>query len=167
MDEQGQPTQRIAEARRKADFITPIPKPKKRKRETGQESLLLDEGRGLSTDKQQYQISSMINEVRHLVDQWRSIPNPQHWGVTPETTRLLKHWREYEFDAFRPFFCQLEAVETAIWLTEVAPHSGQGKRVLDYLAQVNRDANPELLRIALKMATGAGKTTVMAMIIAW
>ena len=67
----------------------------------------------------------------------------------------------------RPFFCQVEAAETAIWLTEVAPQSRNGKRVLDHLAAANRDANPELMRLALKLATGAGKTTVMAMLIAW
>jgi type III restriction enzyme len=87
--------------------------------------------------------------------------------VTPETGRLLKHWRGHDFADVRPFFCQLEAVETAIWLTEVAPHSAQGKRVMDYLGAANDAANPGLLRIALKMATGAGKTTVMAMLIAW
>jgi type III restriction enzyme len=58
-------------------------------------------------------------------------------------------------------------VETAIWLTEVAPESKTGKRFLDYLEAANRDANPELSRLALKLATGAGKTTVMAMLIAW
>jgi type III restriction enzyme len=57
--------------------------------------------------------------------------------------------------------------ETAIWLTEVAGLSKNGQRVLDHLAAANRDANPELMRLALKLATGAGKTTVMAMIIAW
>ncbi len=67
----------------------------------------------------------------------------------------------------RPFFCQVEAVETAIWLTEVAPETETGKRVLHYLAAANREANPELQRLALKLATGAGKTTVMAMLIAW
>ena len=61
----------------------------------------------------------------------------------------------------------MEAVETAIWLTEVAGFSKNGQRVLDHLAAANRDANPELMRLALKLATGAGKTTVMAMIIAW
>ena len=66
-----------------------------------------------------------------------------------------------------PFFCQVEAVETAIWVTEVAPQSKNGKRLLDHLALANRDANPELMRLALKLATGAGKTTVMAMLIAW
>ena len=58
-------------------------------------------------------------------------------------------------------------METAIWLTEVAPQSKSGKRILDHLAAANNDANPELLRLALKLATGAGKTTVMAMLIAW
>src|SRR6185503_17282090 len=57
--------------------------------------------------------------------------------------------------------------ETAIWVTEVAPQSRSGKRLLDHLASANRDANPELMRLALKLATGAGKTTVMAMLIAW
>ena len=41
------------------------------------------------------------------------------------------------------------------------------KRLLDHLASANRDVNPELMRLALKLATGAGKTTVMAMLIAW
>jgi type III restriction enzyme len=49
----------------------------------------------------------------------------------------------------------------------VAPQSARGKRVLDHLAAANKDANPELMRLALKLATGAGKTTVMAMLIAW
>jgi type III restriction enzyme len=39
--------------------------------------------------------------------------------------------------------------------------------MLDHLAAANKDANPELMRLALKLATGAGKTTVMAMLIAW
>jgi type III restriction enzyme len=88
--------------------------------------------------------------------------------VTPETARLLQHWRHHTFSRlFRPFFCQVEAVETAIWLTEVAPHWQAGKGFLEHLAAANHDANPELMRLALKLATGAGKTTVMAMLIAW
>ena len=68
----------------------------------------------------------------------------------------------------RPFFCQIEAVEVVIWLTEVAPNAGnRGKRFIEHLANANNEANPELMRLALKLATGAGKTTVMAMIIAW
>jgi hypothetical protein len=122
LDDTGQPTQKIIETRRRAEFITPIPKPKKQK------------------------------------------GAPSH----PETARLLQHWRHHNFSGIRPFFCQIEAVETAIWLTEVAPQIGKaGKRFLDHLANANHDANPELMRLALKLATGAGKTTVMAMLIAW
>ncbi|MBI1763057.1 MAG: DEAD/DEAH box helicase family protein, partial [Acidobacteria bacterium] len=74
----------------------------------------------------------------------------------------------HPFSGVRQFFCQVEAVETAIWLTEVAPTLGpRGKKFLDHLANANHDANPELSRLALKLATGAGKTTVMAMLIAW
>jgi type III restriction enzyme len=56
-------------------------------------------------------------------------------------------------------------VETTIWLPEVAQQSTRG-RLLNHLAAANKDANPELMRLALKLATGAGKTTVMFMLIA-
>ncbi len=167
LDDDGQPTQKVAETRRPAKFITPIPKPKKRKKSATQEGFVFDDGQGLSTKEQQYDPTSIINEVRGQVDTWRLLPNPNQWQVTPETARLLQHWRHHKFGGVRPFFCQVEAVETAIWLTEVAPQSKGGKRLLDHLASANKDANPELLRLALKLATGAGKTTVMAMIIAW
>jgi type III restriction enzyme len=167
LDAQGQPTQQIIENRRRAEFITPIPKPKKRKASTKQQDLVFDEGKGLSTKEQQYDPTSIINEVRGYVDRWRSLTHPSEWQVTPETARLLQHWRHHPFSGVRPFFCQVEAVETAIWLTEVAGQSKAGKRLLDHLESANRDANPELLRLALKLATGAGKTTVMAMLIAW
>ncbi|MGC8642822.1 MAG: BPTD_3080 family restriction endonuclease [Isosphaeraceae bacterium] len=167
LDTQGQPTQKIIETRRRAEFITPIPKPKKRKKGAKQETFVFDEGKGLSTKDQQYDPTSIINEVRQAVDQWRNWPKASEWQVTPETARLLEHWRHHAFAGYRPFFCQVEAVETAIWLTEVAPQSKSGKRILENLAAASRDANPDLLRIALKLATGAGKTTVMAMLIAW
>jgi len=167
LDEQGQPTQQVIEKRRRADFITPIPKPKKRKSSGEQQGFVFDEGKGLSTGEQQYDQTSIINRLRELVDRWRKIPNPGSWKVTPETARLLQHWRHHAFNSIRPFFCQIEAVETAIWLTEVAPTEKAGKDFLDHLARANHDANPELLRLALKLATGAGKTTVMAMLIAW
>jgi len=166
LDEVGQPTQKIIDRRRNAKFITPIPKPKKRKA-AGQSGFVFDEGKGLSTKEQQYDPNSIINEVRQTVDAWRSLPNPNQWQVTPETARLLQHWRHHKFSDIRPFFCQVEAAETAIWLIEVAPQSSKGKRVLDHLVSSNKDANPELLRLALKLATGAGKTTIMAMLIAW
>ena len=166
LDGSGQPTNRIIEKRRRAEFITPIPKPKKRRRE--QQEIVFDEGLGLSTEQQQYDPTPIINEVRRRVDEWRSIPNPSDWRVTPETARLLQHWRDHKFNDIRPFFCQIEAVETAIWLTEVAPKLGKdARRLLEHLDAANAQANPGLPRLALKLATGAGKTTVMAMLIAW
>ncbi len=168
LDDQGQPTQKIIDSRRPADFITPIPKPKKRKNTAEQQRLVFDEGKGLSTEDQQYEHAQIINSVRRQVDQWRSISSPNDWNVTPETARLLQHWRHYRFNGVRPFFCQVEAVETAIWLTEVAPNAGKtAQSLLEHLTNANNDANPELMRLALKLATGAGKTTVMAMLIAW
>ncbi len=167
LDSQGQPTQEIIESRRIAKFITPIPKPRKRK-EPKQQQIVFDEGQGLSTEQQQYDPTPIINDLRYYVDQWRSLPNPADWQVTPETARLLQHWRHHDFNDIRPFFCQIEAVETAIWLTEVAPNIGKtGRKFLDHLVNANNDANPELMRLALKLATGAGKTTVMAMLVAW
>ena len=167
LDASGQPTQQIIENRRQAKFITPIPKPKKRK-QAEQQEIVFDEGLGLSTEEQQYDPTPIINEIRRYVDQWRALPNSNDWKVTPETARLLQHWRHHPFNNIRPFFCQVEAAETVIWLTEVAPRTGKTKRqFLEHLAGANELANPELMRLALKLATGAGKTTVMAMLIAW
>ena len=166
LDSEGQPTQQVIEARRRAEFITPIPKPRKHK--ATQETIVFDEGKGLSSADQQYDPTPIINDLRGRVDQWRGLPNSKDWLVSPETARLLQHWRHHQFNSIRPFFCQIEAVETAIWLTEVAPQLGKaGKGFTEHLSNANRDANPELMRLALKLATGAGKTTVMAMIIAW
>ncbi len=130
LDDDGQPTQRIVEARRSAKFVTPIPKPKKRKGKVEQMALRFEEGLGLSTEDQQYDLTSIINSVRGQVDEWRSIPDSGRWNVTPETARLLKHWRLHPFSGIRPFFCQIEAVETLVWLTEVAPCSRAGGKTL-------------------------------------
>lgn len=128
LDASGQPTHHIIASRRRAEFITPIPKPKKQKGGAKQESLLFDEG--LSTQAQQYH-SAIINGVRAEVDKWRALNNPNDWKVTPETARLLQHWRHHGFASVRPFFCQVEAVETAIWMSEVAPQLGKaGERFL-------------------------------------
>ena len=162
LDERGQPNQQIREGRRRAEFITPIPRP----RGVAQQSLNLDDPDELSTESQRYDIAR-INAVRRQVDEWRRLPQ-NLWKVTPETARLLDHWRNHKFSSIRPFFCQVEAVETMIWLTEVAPQIGKASgQLLTELATANQDANPGLNRLALKLATGAGKTTVMAMLIAW
>ena len=167
LDASGQPTNRILPERRKVEFITPIPKPKKRK--GVQREMVFDAAaQALETATQQYDLTALISGVRQRVDRWRELPDPNSWRVTPETARLLRHWRSHRFGDIRPFFCQVEAVETAIWLTEVAPSLGkEGRKFLDQIDAASEQANPGLARLALKLATGAGKTTVMAMLIAW
>ena len=76
LDDDGQPTQRIAEGRRKVSFITPIPKTKKQKKAAGQGAFVFDEGKGLSDEKQQYDPTSIVNQIRQRVDEWRARPNP-------------------------------------------------------------------------------------------
>jgi len=157
----GQPTNVIIESRRRSDLISPIP-PSKKKGKANQGELYAASDAG-----PQYTPIESINGIRSAVESWRLLPESQ-WQVTPETARLLRHWRTHEFQNQRPFFCQIEAVETVIWLTEVAPRSSaQGRRHWEYVEAANGEANPELMRMALKLATGAGKTTVMAMLIAW
>ena len=165
LDQTGQPTQKIINKRRDASFVTPIPKPRKQKGLAEQAELFPHE---LSSEKQKYDHTVLINAVRREVNKWRKIPNANEWRVSPETARLLEFWRHHKFSDIRPFFCQVEAVETAIWLTEVAPQMGKlEKSFLKELGNANSEANPGLNRLALKLATGAGKTTVMAMLIAW
>jgi len=105
-----------------------------------------------------------INDVRERVAMWRRGGWP---GVTPITRRLLEYWTDPDRER-RLFFCQIEAVETAIYLTEVVnKQTHQDAWIVNALRQQADDANPGLFRVALKMATGAGKTVVMAMLIAW
>ena len=163
-----QPTNNIVEKRRPSDFLTPVPKPKRRRGEQdNQTTMVLADEAGISSKEQEYNPTHIINELRGHVEQWRNLENSEQWLVTFETARLLKHWRSQKFQGDRPFFCQVEAVETVIWLTEVAPKRKAWKRFWTYIENGNRQANPELLRLALKLATGAGKTAVMAMLIAW
>src|SRR5258706_3170792 len=155
LDQQGQPTQQIIATRRRAEFISPIPKPRKRKGSADQGSLVFDEGKGLSTAEQRYD-HAVINSVRQQVDKWRALRNPSDWRVTPETARLLQHWRHYSFSGIRPFFCQVEAVETVISLTEVAPQAGKiGEAFRENPPKIKKDANPELMGPAPKLPTGA------------
>ena len=158
LDADGQPTQKILEIRRRAEFITPIPKPKKRKGAVvDQQQIVFDEGKGLSDAAQQYDPTSVVNELRQLVNQWRDLPNANQWQVTPETTRLLQHWRHHNFSGVRPFFCQIAAVETAIWVTQVAPQSKAGKRILDP-ARVSGSAGTGKTIVALHRAAHLART---------
>jgi type III restriction enzyme len=99
----------------------------------------------------------LVNQIRPRVKAWREAGYP---GVTSITKRLLAHWRDpEEFERRRFFFCQLEAVETLIWLTE----SPAAERIG---IEIPGDGG-EFVRQCCKMATGSGKTIVMAMVIAW
>jgi type III restriction enzyme len=147
LDGDGQPTGKKLSDRRESKYVVPVPAARRR-------GLQHEMALGDVTE------NVLVNEVRKHVDQWRDLP-PGQWGVTPETQRLLLHWRDSDRER-KLFFCQREAVETLIWLTEVAP-----KKFKDDIETANAEANPGLYRLACKMATGAGKTTVMAMIIAW
>ncbi|HEU4371478.1 MAG TPA: DEAD/DEAH box helicase family protein [Methylomirabilota bacterium] len=99
----------------------------------------------------------LVNRIRPRIRAWREAGYP---GVTGTTAGLLQHWRDPElFEARRFFFCQLEAIETLIWLTEAPAGERQG-------FEVPGDGGP-FTRLCAKMATGSGKTLVMAMAIAW
>jgi len=99
----------------------------------------------------------LVNRIRPRVKAWREAGYP---GVSGITKRLLEHWTDpEEYEARRFFFCQLEAMETLIWLTEAPAAERVG-------IDIPSDGGA-LLRRCCKMATGAGKTVVMAMAIAW
>ncbi len=98
----------------------------------------------------------LVNRIRPRVAAWRRAGYP---GATGVTRRLLEHWRNRGVDDKRLFFCQLEAIETLMWLIE-APHSERTG------IDVPGDGGG-FVRECCKMATGAGKTVVMGMVIAW
>ncbi len=130
LDADGRPTDVIIEKRRRSDLISAMPASKNAK--AAQISMTLDSGEGLSSADMEYNPTPFINELRAEVDTWRHLPNPTQWQVSPITQRLLQHWRALQKDEtvpIRPFFCQLEALEVAVWLAEVAPKMGnRGKR---------------------------------------
>ena len=168
LDADGQPLEvPPIEGRRPCDFVTPVPKPKRRPSKAAQTSMVFEDEAGLTDADQEYNPKPIINEIRTHVATWRALPSDRDWGVTPATARLLHHWRRTEVEGLRPFFCQVEAVETVIWLTEVARSQRRYAHLWRHIEGANQQANPDLLRMAMKMATGAGKTTVMAMLIAW
>lgn len=108
----------------------------------------------------------VINLVRREVGQWRASGYPNVTGVTGE---LLRFWFDNpdRLPTKRLFFAQREAVETAIWFNEIAPGNNHGTHLLSELRKANVEAagGAALPRIAFKMATGSGKTVVMAMLI--
>ncbi|HET6407409.1 MAG TPA: hypothetical protein VFG14_05975 [Chthoniobacteraceae bacterium] len=111
LSEDGMPTGQVEDGRRRSEYIVAVATSKRKR--GGQEELILDDSAS------ERRANDRINAIRAEVEQWRGSPEAS-WGVTYETARLLKHWRAT--DRERPlFFCQVEAAETLIWLTEVAP----------------------------------------------
>ena len=108
------------------------------------------------------QPNEIVNEIRGAVGRWRLQGYPH---TTATTKELLAHWRADERER-RLFFCQVEAAETAIYLVEAAQKIGDTKGI-NVIHAENARLNAGLPRLAFKMATGSGKTVVMAMLIAW
>jgi type III restriction enzyme len=106
--------------------------------------------------------NEFVNKIRVCVDAWRSQGYP---GLTKVSRDLLMYWSDPDREN-KLFFCQIEALETFMWVTEVAERSGEAWAI-NKLRQASAEANPGLYRLAFKMATGSGKTVVMAMIIAY
>ncbi|MDE0664783.1 MAG: DEAD/DEAH box helicase family protein [Acidimicrobiaceae bacterium] len=108
--------------------------------------------------------NELVNRIRDAVAGWRSANYP---GATAATRQLLQHWRSEASDP-RLFFAQVEAAETLIWLTEAnASRYPELAKVRRELAEANRHYNGDIGRVAVRMATGSGKTAVMGMVIAW
>src|ERR1700682_3325506 len=146
-------TNETALGRRPSSYFVPIAGPKKK-------------GAQLAFDtewtKDRLRESEFINRLREQVSIWRQ---GDYQGITVSTRALLDYWRNPERYR-RLFFCQLEAAETAIFLTEVASRHGLAW-IENQLLDNNRMYSASLFRVAFKIATGGGKTVVMAMLIAW
>lgn len=153
-DSRGVITGDVQAGRRRSIYFTPIPQSKKN---------AADEARlELGGTSERVEENQLINQIRSRVDVWRRGGYP---GATKTTKRLLAHWNETE-NRVRPlFFCQREAIETAIYLVE--SNDGQRASFENQLAQFANSLNDGLFRVAFKMATGSGKTVVMSLLIAW
>ena len=151
-------TNEIIPSRRQSEYFIPIPVPKGLR--TNPDQGVFDFGDGWNVNR--LQENHFINRVRERVAAWR---RGGYHGITPITRQLLEHWNDPDREK-RLFFCQIEAVETAIYITEVAKKDSAAW-IENQIRDANAEANPLLFRIAFKMATGAGKTVVMAMLIAW
>jgi type III restriction enzyme len=148
-------TDEKVESRRISSYFVPIPPPKKK----GKSAQLAFDTEWTQDREQE---NTFINRVRERVSLWRK---GGYVGITRTTRRLLDYWQNPQREK-KLFFCQIEALETAIYLTEVAGKYSDSW-IENSIRDENERANPLLYRIAFKMATGSGKTVVMAMLIAW
>ncbi len=149
-------TKEIIETRRPSSYFIPIPRAKNK---TQQMEMTLTEGAyGSEMQKE----NNFVNKVRERIKKWRMDGYP---GITKTSRDLLFYWQDPTREN-KLFFCQIEALETLIFVNEVAEKSGD-IWITNELKKSNQEANPGLNRLAFKMATGSGKTVVMAMIIAY
>ena len=107
-------------------------------------------------DKGTFKPLPLANQIRQRIAAWREAGYP---GITGITKTLLAHWQDPEQRDFPFFFCQIEAIETLIWLIEMPASEKTG-------INIPTDGG-EFRRLCSKLATGTGKTVVMAMLIAW
>ena len=103
---------------------------------------------------------ALVNHLRREVGGWRAQGYP---GITNATGKLLRHWSSNQTEP-RLFFAQREAIETIVYLQEVTDRKSFAWAELK---EANRKYNDSMTRLAVKMATGTGKTTVMALVIVW
>ncbi len=146
-------TNEVVEGRRTSSYFIPIAQPRKK-------------GKQLAFDTEwtqdRIEENKNVNRIRPRIAVWRE---GGYVGVTPTTARLLEYWTNPDREK-KLFFCQIEALETAVYITEVAKKYGDSW-IENSLREANDTSNPGLPRMAFKMATGSGKTVVMAMLIAW
>ena len=146
LDERGVAQPELLPGRRQSMGISPVPQTKAPKKpklfDHPQEELLL------------------VNNLRTLVSAWRRQRYP---GVTNVTKQLLDHWNSDQTEP-RLFFAQIEAIETLIYLFEIAQPSTEPWKMLQ---NVNQEYNADMRRLAVKMATGTGKTAVIALTVIW
>lgn len=156
------------EPRRYYDFSGVTPRVVEGRRQAGYHGTLRTEQMHDAAIRHEFFPLPLVNEVRRRVSEWRGRGYP---GVTPTTRDLLDHWnRPRETGERRLFFCQREAVETLIWLVEASAADRQGIEVpADEPNDIEstRKGYAALRRYCAKMATGSGKTIVMAMVCAW
>jgi len=148
-------TNEIVDGRRSSAYFIPIASPRSKKK-GGQYTFETE------WTQDRIQENELVNQIRTRLDRWRA---DKYRGVSRVTRYLLEYWQDPNREK-KLFFCQIEAAETAIYLTEAADLYGDGW-IANTLREKNDQANSSLYRIAFKMATGSGKTVVMAMLICW
>jgi type III restriction enzyme len=150
LDSREQPSAVRVPRRRASHLVSPIPKPRVTRKASSEQADML-----AGPDGQEYNPTEVINGIRSAEASWRQLSETQ-WQLAPSSQRLLLHWRTRTFTNQRPFFCQLEAVETFIWLTEVAPKStGLGRRFWTHLEASNAASNSEPRRLVANLVTWA------------